>query len=465
MAKLHGLAKGDLKGNAGQFSFKKQGSVIVMSGRIYENSSKGDGATEAQRVQRCKLANIVSLYNLIKAFEARAYEGKPDGLSDYNMFVKQNLGNANVYFPKNYANVNACVPARVVVAKGSLTPVSISPIFGAGQSYVTTGVALGTFEITDDTTVAQLSAAIIANNTGYENGDKITFGFIRKYYQTIGGVSYPFCSIEYIELQLDTNSSDYARDAFNTSNFEMLSANSFLVFDGSADAVIAVHTRMTNNVLQASNQMMVLPATTGANEFDSDEWLKTCMESYGYKPTVLIQPGEVTAPVIVEIEVTATASANGSATGSGTYRSGRNVTLVATPNSGYAFKGWYDNAEGTGTPVSVNASYTFVAPATDVTLYAVFAAVRTLTFNRPTGGSILVNGSALSFGSNTTLTREVADGGYVTLSASPATNYNFSSWNLGGETNSDNPVNLTISADMTISANFVTEGGGFSDGE
>ena len=39
--------------------------------------------------------------------------------------------------------------------------------------------------------------------------------------------------------------------------------------------------------------------------------------------------------------------------GSGTYPSGSNVVLTATPNSGYVFTGWSGDATGTNNPISV----------------------------------------------------------------------------------------------------------------
>ena len=72
MAKAHGILKGDIKGNAGQLSFRQQGGVTIVSGRVYNNKSAGEGATYTQRVQRCKLANLVNVYRAIAAFEKKA---------------------------------------------------------------------------------------------------------------------------------------------------------------------------------------------------------------------------------------------------------------------------------------------------------------------------------------------------------------------------------------------------------
>jgi len=76
----------------------------------------------------------------------------------------------------------------------------------------------------------------------------------------------------------------------------------------------------------------------------------------------------------IETYVTITASGtNGTITGSGSYIKGSNVTVTASPNSGYNFRGWYIN----NVKVSDNISYTFTADAdTEITA----------KFSRPSSG-------------------------------------------------------------------------------
>ena len=68
---------------------------------------------------------------------------------------------------------------------------------------------------------------------------------------------------------------------------------------------------------------------------------------------------------IVSVAITAT---NGTVTGAANYIKGSNVTVVATPDSGYKFNGWFIDT----TSVSSDATYTFVAEA-DVALIAKFS--------------------------------------------------------------------------------------------
>lgn len=466
MAKFHGIVKGDLKGNAGQFSFRQVKGVTVASGRIYNNASAGDGATLAQREHRCKLANIVNFYRAISEFEKRAWEGKPVNVSDYNMFVKNNLTNNNIYLPKNFATVGACVPARYVVAKGNLAPVAISPIFGAGVNSVKTQLGVGELPVGSDYTVGQLSQAIVDNNAGYNNGDKITFGFIRKRNTTIGNVSYPFIDVEYIEMQLDTQSDIIAADLWFSRNFSYGIADNAISFDGSADAVFAVHTRMLGSELQASNQVVVLPASQTTNPYGTEAWIQACCDSYGYKGDVLIQPSEVEGSSVIRVQVTPVAGDNGTVTGGGQAVAGRNVTVNATANEGYAFKGWYDNAAGAGEPLSTSANYTFTAPEQDITIYALFAETVAIGIEGSANGSITANGEVIT--GQTFKTLNVAKGALVTLQATPASGYQFSKWQTGGGTqlSISNPYSFVANENMSgsgsISVVFIA--GGPSEG-
>lgn len=308
MAKFHGLIKGDMKGNAGQLSFRQQGGMTIVSGRIYNNKSAGGGASYAQREQRIRLAGVVNLYKAIEAFEKKAWEGKPARVSDYNMFVKKNLAAANVYFTKEQAAMGACYPMTCVVAQGSMSPINMAWI----TENITTNVALGDFQIESQATVGNLSAAIIANNYGYKQGDKITFGLLRRVWLQVGENRFPSVQTEYIELTLDTTNTAICGDVLSSPNAQFASANAVLTVQATGEAAIIVHTREENAQLMCSTQMMVLKGSQGAaNPYSTDEAKQAAADSYGYQSRVLIQPGDYAeggeAPVVKKtISVTLT---------------------------------------------------------------------------------------------------------------------------------------------------------------
>lgn len=463
MAKLYGVLK-KMQGNAGQLSFRMLGNETVVSERIYKNKSAGEGATLAQREHRCKLANIVNFYRAISEFEKRAWEGKGEKVSDYNMFVQANLTNNDVYMPKNYANVGAVVPARYVVARGNLAPVQINPFFGAGIDNVKVALVVGELPVGTPVTVGMVSQGIIENNAGYNNGDKITFGFMFKRYTTIGGVSYPFVDVDYIEMQLDTTSTELAAAIYQSRKMSFYIADNVVRFHGTCDAVFAVHTRMLGSMLQASNQVVVMPATEESNHYGTEEWIEACCDSYGYKGDVLIQPSEVQGSNLMQVTITPEAVQHGSVSGGGLVIAGRSVTVSATPDAGYAFKGWYDNAAGAGQPISTDAEYTFTAPEEDMTIYALFAEIVTVDINKPSNGSVTANGEVLVGTGIETIS--IAKGSTLTLLATPSYGYVFSKWKKGnvGDLSTQNPYSFTVNNNMsgseTIEVVFVEGGAG-----
>ena len=289
MAKFHGFIKGDMKGNAGQLSFRQQDGMTIVSGRIYNNKSAGYGASYAQREQRIRLAGLVNLYKALAAFEKKAWEGKPARVSDYNMFVKKNLSAANVYFTKEQASMGACYPMRCLVAQGSMSPIALTWI----TEVIVSNINLGTFAIESQATIGDLSAAIIDNNYGYKQGDKITFGLCRIVWLQVGETRFPSVQTEYIELTLDTASEAICGDVLNSAHAQFKSQDSKLVIEATGDACVIVHTREENNKLLCSTQNMVLQVRSGSTQpYSTDEAKEAAAESYGYQPTVLIQPGE-----------------------------------------------------------------------------------------------------------------------------------------------------------------------------
>ncbi|OQP51812.1 cell wall-binding protein [Niastella yeongjuensis] len=140
-----------------------------------------------------------------------------------------------------------------------------------------------------------------------------------------------------------------------------------------------------------------------------------------------------------------TVSRNPNAT---TYAPGTVVTLTATASSGYTFTGWSGDASGSSTSVTLtmNANKTVAANFTNGsgTTYTL-----TTTASPSAGGSITRSPNATSY----------AAGTVVTLTATPASGYVFSSWS-GGASGSSNTTTVTMNANTSVTANFTTSGGG-----
>lgn len=134
----------------------------------------------------------------------------------------------------------------------------------------------------------------------------------------------------------------------------------------------------------------------------------------------------------------------GTTTGDGSFVSGSNATLTATPNAGYFFVNWTVN----GNQVSTNASYTFAVTA-NKTLVANFSVIGATLRTISTSSSPVAGGTLSGAG-------VYADGSSVTVEATPAPGYEFSKWKIGGTTVSTVPIyTFTVSANVTLTASFV----------
>lgn len=147
-----------------------------------------------------------------------------------------------------------------------------------------------------------------------------------------------------------------------------------------------------------------------------------------------------------QISVLANPSNGGSVQGGGTYNSGANCTVTATPNSNYSFINWTEN----GSPVSSNTSYSFIVN-DDRTLTANFQ------YQQPSTYTITVsanpnNGGTVSGGGT------YQQGQQCTVSASANSNYTFVNWTENGTQVSTNPTySFTVNSNRTLVAHFQSQ--------
>lgn len=137
----------------------------------------------------------------------------------------------------------------------------------------------------------------------------------------------------------------------------------------------------------------------------------------------------------------------GTVTGSGTYNCGNTATIVAIPNTGYKFVGWYEN----NALVTTSTTYIFTVNS-NRTLEAHF---RSLTY------TIVVTASPVGVGTQTATPNPAYVGQTVTLSATPTSCYKFSGW-LSPDVTISNPLSPTASFIMpeknaTIIANYIIQ--------
>jgi hypothetical protein len=126
------------------------------------------------------------------------------------------------------------------------------------------------------------------------------------------------------------------------------------------------------------------------------------------------------------------------------YAEGTQVTITATPASGWSFANWSGDASGSANPLTVtmNSDKTITANFTEDDEEVFY----TLTVNTSGQGSVSVSPNQDQY----------AEGTQVTITATPASGWSFANWS-GDASGSANPLTVTMNSDKTITANFTED--------
>ena len=178
---------------AGAVWYQRKGETVVRELAPQVSNPQ----TTAQMEQRAKLANLVAVYRANRYWmHWGAFENKKENWSDYNAFVSKNQNVSAVYLTKSDVASGAAVVAEYVVSAGSLPRINIT----ASSDVLISDIFVGDLQVLDNTPVATLSAAIIANNNALREGDQLSF--IVNIQQSTASV--PYVTARAYELILDT---------------------------------------------------------------------------------------------------------------------------------------------------------------------------------------------------------------------------------------------------------------------
>lgn len=178
------MAKGNMllgmsRGSVGDVTFYRSGGSQRARAR---NRKPANPMTVRQQTQRAKFANAVKFHKQVTSnFFRFAYEDKKVNESDYNAFMRHNVGNSG--FIGAMASKIASWPAlgQWEVTSGSLPEITVS-VLGSNKFFKASLGVIGAI-----TTVGALSAALIAQGDTWREGDICTVLL----YRATGAASLP----------------------------------------------------------------------------------------------------------------------------------------------------------------------------------------------------------------------------------------------------------------------------------
>lgn len=270
---------GTINGKIGDLVFMRRNGEQVQRAYVKPKNAM----TRSQYTQRSQITNIVRLYQASPSFFQRAFENKPVYQSDYNALVSRNLGkDPKVYLPKEVAEAGGGVAAPYIISDGTLQAILVS---GVGADAVT-NIAIGELEITPQLTIAELSAAILANNTFIEAGDQLSYVSIEQYQDN--GI--PKLRLRKFEFVVNTAAQGLVTDYWPVQaivNKEGFIGHGAFVYTGAFAWVLS---RIANGKLKVSRQRLILTAQNINTNFTSADAITRAQVSYGATLPIFLDP-------------------------------------------------------------------------------------------------------------------------------------------------------------------------------
>lgn len=270
---------GTINGKIGDLVFMRRNGEQVQRAYVKPKNAM----TRSQYTQRSQITNIVRLYQASPSFFMKAFENKPVNQSDYNALVSRNLGkDPKVYLPKEVAEAGGGVAAPYIITDGSLQPILVS---GVGADAVT-NIAIGSLSVTPTLTIAELSAAILDNNTFIEAGDQLSYVSIEQFQDN--GISR--IRLRKFEFVVNTAEEGLVTDFWPVqalANKDGFIGHGDLVYTGAFAWILS---RQVNGKLKVSRQRLVLTAQGINTNFTSSDAITRAQVSYGAAMPVFLDP-------------------------------------------------------------------------------------------------------------------------------------------------------------------------------
>ena len=288
---------------------------------LSRNPRRTGRRSEKQANMRCQMPNAAANYSLFHPMLNDAFEGKTAGQNDYNIFIQVNYGKNPIFISKQDSSCGGCVLGNYQYSRGSLNPIAITL---GSNGVLSTGLGLGSLVIGAQTTVAELSAALIANNKDWVADDQLTFFYGEQY---VDSEDVPRATMDASRLVLSLTDQSKVWDEVDALGFSTVNsaqAGSYMLGMNTAlsnAGATYIHSRdLDGGLTQVSTQRMVVSDILAA--YQSEEAFIASANSYGGINTREVYLSPTSTVASLQLTAYGLQGEQGSGSGSGTQSGG-----------------------------------------------------------------------------------------------------------------------------------------------
>lgn len=244
--------------------------------------------TEAQMYTRVKWANLVDFYRLNSSWMKYAYENKKRNQTEYNRFMQLNVRPSDIYLTKQEAEEGSCVVNNYIMTQGSLQSITYTD----QGTYIQTNLFLADdSKLTAESSVAEWSNELIANNPGLEYGDQLSF---MRYTQMVNqNTGSPYAILRKYEFIISEENLQPLSDFWPTDILAIrkIEGNSVITVNhtGNAGGILIILSRTIKGKTYVSTQA-ILPVDNDdmIESYSSQRQYNAAVESYGSTPDAFL---------------------------------------------------------------------------------------------------------------------------------------------------------------------------------
>ena len=236
--------------------------------------------TPSQMEQRIKLSNLVAVYRANSKWMRDSFENKKDRESDYNAFVSANVDNNQVALSKPDVAAGAAVVGPYKITSGSL-PVIETLLNGVD---LVTNIYVGNLVIGENTTIGDLSQAIIDNNAGIVEGMQLSI--VINLQLAAAGSGVPYINTRAYEMIINPLATELITDVIPDNILEVVGTTTkslgLLTSDLGDGAAAFILSHTTGGRTRVSTQNLVFFGSNAIyRQFTSEVAKNAAIASYG----------------------------------------------------------------------------------------------------------------------------------------------------------------------------------------